>query len=75
MEVTLESRNDFHATAEVMTQTLALLWKLQILSFTCEAHAHAHAPACNPKEEAKKKANYLSINYLFELEWNKETHK
>lgn len=71
MEVTLESRNDIHATAEVVT--LALLWKLQILSFTCEAHADP--PACHPKEEAKKKANYLSINYVFELEWNKETHK
>lgn len=52
MVVTLESRYDIHTTAEVVTQTLALLWKLQILSFTCEAHA----PACNLKDETNKKS-------------------
>lgn len=33
MEATLESRNDIYARAEVVTETLALLWRLQILSF------------------------------------------
>lgn len=70
MEATLESRNDIHATAEVVTETLALLWRLQIFSFTCEAHTSPPAQRRKPK----KKANYLSINYLLELEWNKETH-
>lgn len=75
MEVTLESWNDIHATAEVVTQTLALLWKLQILFFTCEAHTHTHRHVTQRRKQKKKEANYLSINYLLELEWNKETHK